>query len=88
VAGVEAQERREIHAQIAIGEPVRQQTVQDQEAQERLHTGVGEGQRGDALVAHDLRAGHLAEGLLTEEAIVAEVLDVKQTSIGLEADHP
>jgi len=39
------------------------------------------------LLANHLGAGHLPEGILTEEAIVAELLDVEQPSVGLEADR-
>ena len=77
-----------MRTQIAIGEPVRQETIEDQDAQERLSPWVSEGQGGDALVADQLGTGHLPEGVLTEEAIVAELLDVEQTSIGLKADRP
>ncbi len=57
VAGVEAQKRREMCAHVFVGEAVRQETVQDQDAQERLHAWVGEGQRGDTLVADHLGGG-------------------------------
>jgi len=51
VAGVEAQQRREMRAQITTGELVRQETIEDQDAQERLHPWVGKGQRAGALIA-------------------------------------
>src|SRR5919201_2865462 len=88
MAGSEAQERSEMLAQVFVREASRQETIQDQDAQKRLDTGSSEGQGRDALAVHDLGACHLGEGVLTDEAIVAKLLDVEQTSVGRKADGP
>ena len=87
-AGIQAQQWREMRTHVFVGEPLGQQTIEDQHAQERLHTRIGEGQGGHALVADDLGPRDLLERVVAEEAIVAELLDVEQTSIGGEADRP
>lgn len=45
-----------MRAHVFVGEPIGQQTGDDQNAQERLHAQVGEGQRRSALVADYLGA--------------------------------
>lgn len=43
LAGIDAQQGREVFAHVAVGEATRQQTKQDQGAEEGLHTRSGEG---------------------------------------------
>src|SRR6266576_6501105 len=85
-AGIQPQQQSETLADILVGKPLRPQTKQDQHAQQRLHARIGERQSGDTLAAHDLRLCDLPKSVLADLAIVAECLDVEQTSIGPKAD--
>jgi hypothetical protein len=84
----QAQERREQRPQIAVGEPVGQQTKGDQGVEQGLDARVGEAQGRHPLPRHCLPLVDLLKGVFAQEAIVAEGLDVQQTSVGLEADLP
>jgi hypothetical protein len=88
LAGTEAQQGREVLAQVAIGEPGRLETEDDQSREEGLDALLFEAQ-GRGPLAIDLDGtGDLRERRFTELAIVADSLDVEQTSIGAEADRP
>jgi len=85
---VEAEERSEVLAQVAVGEPVGQETKHDERRQQRLDTGVGEAQSGGALTVDDDGRSDSSEGVFAAPGLVADSLDVQETSVGGEADLP
>ena len=84
----EAQEGREQHPQFVIGETLRQKPKSDERTEQGLDTRISETQSGDPLVSHPLRLVDLLKGIFSQEAIVADLLDVQKTSVGLKADLP
>jgi len=62
-----------------------QEAKHDQDAEQRLDARVAEAQRRCALVI-DETVGRLVKRVLADVAVRADSLDVKQTSVGLEAD--
>jgi len=69
---------------IFAGEAVGPQTIEDQDAQERLYAWVGEGQRGDALVADadtlsDDQRGLIEEARTVRDVAVAQVRELVTT---------
>ena len=88
LAGSEAQEWSEVLAQVAVGEPRGQETEDDQGREERLDTILLEAEGGGALAVDHDRLGNLSKGVRAEVAIMADPLDVQETSIGPEADLP
>jgi hypothetical protein len=75
LAGVEAQQGREVLAQIAVGEPGGQETEDDQGREERLNAILLEAQRGGTLAVDLNGLGDLRERRGAELAIVADALD-------------
>ncbi len=66
--------------------PLRQQTELQEEAEQGLHSGIGEAQGGGALLVDGEGLIELLERSFVEGAIMAERLDVEETSVGREAD--
>jgi hypothetical protein len=87
-AGVQAQQRSEEVTQVAIGEPSELQTQDDECGEEGTDTGLNEWQRGDTPGIYELGKVEFGEVVLADLTVVAGVKDVKQTSIGVEADLP
>src|SRR5579871_2154041 len=83
-----SQKRRPVIAQVAVGKTSGQQTKHQQCTQERLHGAVREAQGASPLFIDRYRLIEPAEGVLAQGAILADRLDVQQTSVGLEADLP
>ena len=75
-------------AQVAIGEPGGEETEDDQGREERLDPILLEAERGGSLAVDRDGLSNLRERRCAEVAIVADPLDVEQTSIGSEADLP
>lgn len=86
--GIESQQRREMATQVASGEAGRLKAEDDQRREECLGPLIGEAQCRGALAVDLTGLGKAGEGRLTEGRIVADSLDVEQTSIGLSADLP
>ena len=74
--------------QVAGGETTRQETKHQQRAEQRLHRQVGEAQAAGPLTIDLDRFVHTAERVFADGAVLADPLDVQETSIGLEADLP
>jgi hypothetical protein len=49
---------------------------------------VAKAQGADALTSHGLRRGHRLESILTQDRIVAQLLDVQETSVGCKGQLP
>ena len=88
VVGVNPQECGERAAQVAIAKPLGQQTEQQEETEQGLHSGIGEAQGGGALLVGGDGLIELLERRFAEGTIMAERLDVEETSVGREADLP
>ena len=75
-------------AEIAVGEPVGQEAEHDDGGKQGVDSRVGESECGRALTADDGGSGEVGEGGFTNGGVVADSLDVEETSIGGEADLP
>jgi hypothetical protein len=84
----EAQERRQQRPQVVIGEPLRQKSKGNESIEQGLDAWVSEAQGRHPLSRKRLRLVHLLEGVFSEKAIVADLLDVQETSVSLKADVP
>lgn len=84
----EAQERCEQHPQLVIGETLRQKPKSDEGAEQSMDTRIGEAQSGDPLTRNHLGLVDLMKSFFSQKAIVADVLDAQETSVGLKADLP
>jgi len=71
-----------------MGETLGQEAEHHQGGKEGLHPRVGEGQSGGSLSLHLDRAGDLAKLLFSHSAIMADSLDVQETSVGRKAHYP
>jgi len=69
-------------------EAVGPQPKQHERAEQRQHARVEKAQRRHPLAVHNAGPMHPVHGLVGDRAVVAESLDVQQTSIGLKADLP
>ena len=83
-----AQQWRQECEHFVVCEPSRLETEDDQHGEKRLHAPVAKAQRGSTLAIDLDRLHHLIKGILTDEAIVGDLLDIQQTSIGSKADLP
>ena len=71
-----------------VGKPFGQQTEDHEGAEERHNVGIGETEGGHAFALDDSGTCERQEGLLSQTTVVAQSLDVKETSVGLEANLP
>lgn len=83
-----AQEGCEQHPQFVIGEAQRQKPKGNECAEQGLHAWIGEAQSRDPLPSNRQRLADLLKGIFSQKAIVADLLDVQQTSVGLKTDEP
>ena len=65
-----------------------QSSEQQQTVQQRLDTRVGKAQRRYPLGVNHERLIHLLEGGFADVSVMADGLDVQQSSVGLIADLP
>ena len=86
LAGPLSQQWSEVLAQILVGECALDEKEQEQDMQESLNAGIGIAQRRRALMVYDDGFLHVLEGNFADEAVMADALDVEQTSIGCKAD--
>ena len=75
-------------AQLGIGEALGQITEHHQRREQRQHGRVAEAQAADALALDYLRRGQRAELVVAQRRVVAQLLDVPQTSVGRESHLP
>ena len=73
-------------AKVLIPERALDEKEQEQDVQETLDTRVGEAQGGCALLSDRYWLLQVLERGFTDEAIMADALDVEQTSVGCKAD--
>ena len=59
---------------------------EQQSMQERVHARIGKAQARSPLAAGHDRTIDALEGILAEDAIVAQALDFEQTTVGCKAD--
>ena len=78
---------RQVHAEVAVAPAVGQQAKHHQHAEERVDDRVGEAQGGGPLTLDGDRSS-TGERVFADRAIVADPLDVQETSVGLKADLP
>jgi hypothetical protein len=84
----EAQEGRWQRLQIMMSKPIGQESKGDQRVEQGVHTGVNEAQRRHPLTGNLAGLVDLLKSIFTQEAIMAERLDVQEASVGLKADLP
>src|SRR5918911_2172266 len=81
-------EQRELLSQITVCEAAGNQTKPDQQMPERQHTQVGGAESRGALAVDLDRTVQPVQRLFSHGAVLAETLDLEQTSVGLKADLP
>ena len=85
---IEAQQLRKEYAHFLIGEPTQLETESNQDGEQGLHAFVTEPQSRSSLAVDFGRTDYSIEGVLSNRAIVGNLLDVEKTPVGLEADLP
>src|SRR5215831_16121260 len=73
-------------ADVFVGKRALDEEKQQQDVEERLNARIGKTQRRRALIVYDDRFLHVLERCFADEAVVADALDVEQTSAGRKAD--
>ncbi len=86
--GVDAEEGREVSAEVAVGEPVGQESEHDDGGEQGVDARVAEAERGDALTVEGDGLRDVVERGFADGGVVADSLDVEETSVGVEADLP
>ena len=86
--GWQPEQRRQVRAEVAVAPAVGQQPKDHQHTEECLDDRVGEAQGGGPLALDGDRAGHAGERDVPDRAVVADPLDVQETSVGVKADLP
>src|SRR5262249_20528914 len=74
--------------QVAVGKTSGQQTKHQKRAEQSLHQHVGEAQGAGALSLDLDRLMDRAECVFADGTVLADPLDVEETSVGVEADPP
>jgi hypothetical protein len=75
-------------AEVGIGKAVGEEPEEDEGVEQGLNTLVPEAQGRGSLLGDDARPLNGVERVLAKGAIVADSLDVEETSVGFEADPP
>ena len=75
-------------AEVAAGKACGEELEQQEGTPESLRLRIGEGQCGGALGCHLHWPIDFLKGFFREDAIVADALYLKQSSIGLKVDAP
>jgi hypothetical protein len=88
LAGSQAQQLRQQDAHFRIGEPAELKTEDDQHGEQGLDARITEPQSRSSLTIDLGRSDYPIEGVLSNRAIVGNLLDVEKTPVGLEADLP
>ena len=86
--GILSQERSQVLPHVLVGETVGQKAEQRQRIQQGLRVRVVKPDRGSSLMVYLNGLGHFSESVFADGAVMADSLDVKKTSVGLEADSP
>jgi hypothetical protein len=82
------QQRCKVLAEMAVGKAGGQELEQQKGTPESLHLRIGEAKCGGTLGCHLYWTIDFLKGFFGEDAIVADALYLKQSSIGLKADAP
>ena len=88
VGWVEAQQWRQKHAQLPIVEPTQWETEYHQHGEQGLHARIAKAQRRGPLPFYFDGTNHPVKRVFANPAVVRNLLDVQQTSVGSEADLP
>src|SRR6185436_2463780 len=88
LAGVDAKHLSQGLAEIFVGETVDLEGEHNKNAEKRLDPPVIEAERRDSLSIYLERLNDLLERILADCTVVADSLDVEETSVGLEANLP
>src|ERR1700736_422960 len=72
----------------SIRESVRQEPEEDEGVEQRVDAAIGKAHRGGALCGDLKRTLECLKRLFREDGVVSNPLDVKETSVGPEADLP
>src|SRR4029077_19763168 len=83
---IPAEQAGEVSTQLRVVEPLSLHAEQHQRAKQRLRARVAKTQRTGTLGITLQWLRHLIKSVFADSAIVRDGLDVKQTSVGLEAD--
>jgi hypothetical protein len=86
LAGLHPQQGSDVLSKVLIPECTLDEEEQQQDVQEALHTRVGEAQPRCALLTNRYWSLHVLEHGFADKAVVADALDVEQTSVGCKAD--
>ena len=86
--GLFAQQERILFAQVTIGEPLGEKTKEQQRQEQGQHSRVAETHSAGTPPINFRRLDELAKRRLIEGRVVAELLDVQETSVGVKADLP
>jgi hypothetical protein len=86
LARLYSQQWSKMLADVVVTECALDGKEQEQNLQKGLNAWIGEAQRRCTLVADNRWLLHVLERGFTDEAIVADALDVEQTSVGRKAD--
>src|SRR3990172_2295555 len=86
--GRQAQEGRERLSQLAVGEATGTQSEEQESQEEGLDARIPEAETGGALAVDALGVLDALKRVFAERTVMAEALDVEQTSVGGEADLP
>ena len=86
--GGQPEQGRQTLTQFAVGKASDLQSEAEYRRHESLHPGLTVTQACGALVVDHDRLGDLAQGHFTQRAVLRDLLDVQETSVGAEANLP
>ena len=84
----QAEQRPQGCPEFTVAPAIRQQAEDHQQTEQGLDDRVGEAQGGGPLPCDGHWLGDVSERRFADRAVVADPLDVQQTSVGLKADLP
>ena len=86
VSRLQAEQRGQVVAEIAVRKACGQQLEQQQRAPQGLHLWIGEAKRGSSL-RRDLNGTvYSLESLFGEQAVMADLFHLEQAAVGLKAN--
>jgi hypothetical protein len=86
LAGAETQQWSDVLSKVSVGETTGQQMQDKDGGEQGSYSGVVQSQRRGALVVDALRTVDVLELSFAERRVVAQLLDVEQTSVGPKTD--
>ena len=88
IGWIESQQLRQQDAHFGVGKAPKLKTEENQHGEQRLDAFVTKPQGRSSLAVDLGRPHNPIEGILANRAIVRNLLDVEQTSVGLKANLP